>query len=219
MRTKTSVTQPKPTGRPFLAPSEGKEAKANPRTVEDRFAKAGHLANVKGMPAKQAKSNVKSDSAQASHLNLEDAKFQLDTEKLQFERQKHMRERWWQEGAVISHRLNWLLASQAVLGGAYLYLSQRIAFIATSLGPNVQGADLTTYRLLRLGLPLAAFMCMAFIYVGIRASHSVQSEIEKQDSGGQLMASTRAVWTGKLSSGALAFGFVIAWAVAFFCFR
>src|SRR6185312_17423895 len=54
---------------------------------------------------------------------------ELEREKLDFERECHARDRWWQEDRLINQRLTWLLTSHGVIGAGYAWLKHRISEI------------------------------------------------------------------------------------------
>lgn len=112
---------------------------------------------------------------------LESELARVERERLEFERMKHARERWWYEESLINQRLSWFFAAEGLLGLGYAWLKYRIAEVAAgSAGvsnPVMYSAQLESLSrfLLVLGLLVAVFALL-----GIWAAAHAQ-QVMKED--------------------------------------
>ena len=68
----------------------------------------------------------------------EEIKFlEVEQEKLDFERERHARDQWWQEDRLINQRLTWLLTSHGVIGAGYAWVKHRISEITVDLAKPI----------------------------------------------------------------------------------
>jgi hypothetical protein len=113
---------------------------------------------------------------------------ELEREKLDFERERHARDQWWQEDGLVNQRLTWLLTSQGVIGAGYAWLRHRIAEITVELAKK--DADLKLldaqkhYRQLLTELSdllvALGFAVSLLILIGIGSAIWAQHVLQKQ---------------------------------------
>ena len=95
-------------------------------------------------------------------LDDEQAKLDLDRDRLALEKTRFFRESWWLEEGLVNQRLEWLLKSQAFIGAVYAYLGRE---------PLPSSQQPFTGALLAV-LPLFAALLCVFVLIGIWAAHN-----------------------------------------------
>ena len=133
-------------------------------------------------------------------LALENARLELDRERLAFERRKHDRERWWLEEGVINQRLTWLLTAQGFLAAGYAWIAQLPDSPATRL-----------LKPLAAYLPLFGIALCAVVLLGLVAAHRAQDRLMADDPGGGIGNSTFIRAGGRLVPILIALLFALGW--------
>lgn len=61
------------------------------------------------------------------NTNTNRTSLRLELSKLQLDKEKLARDRWWKEDQLVHQRLTWLLSAHVILGTGYAWLKYRIA--------------------------------------------------------------------------------------------
>lgn len=151
-------------------------------------------------------------SSNETKIDLDTEKLALDRAKLEFDKEKHARERWWHEDALVNQRLNWLLTSQALLGAGYGYLQQRLAALSSVSPPP----DLKPLQQISAGAPIFAIMLCIIILVGLQSAVWAQRKLQADHPQFQLGVGRKTTFGGHLTSRVVAIIFVLGWSFAWF---
>jgi hypothetical protein len=108
----------------------------------------------------------------------------LERIKLDFDKEKHARERWKHEDDLVNQRTTWLIQTQGVLGGAFAYLQFRItevdAGLVTGLAASAKAPYISTLGQFSRGLQLIGFLSCAVLLLGIIAAHIAQTTLQRE---------------------------------------
>src|SRR3569833_1066592 len=108
----------------------------------------------------------------------------IELRKLNFEIEKHSRERWWKEDELINQRITWLLTTQGALSGVYGFLKYRIAELKFGMQVSVVTAKTDDYvhtiNSLSDGIMLIGLISAVVSLVGISAAMRAQKSLRDQ---------------------------------------
>ena len=137
---------------------------------------------------------------------------QLEEGLLKLEKEKHARERWWQEDNLVNQRLNWLLTSQSLIGAGYGFLITKISTEACSMTTQ----ELHLFIQISRGGPMLGFLLSCFLLAGLHAALQAQKELQLLNPNIRLGVSNRTTWLGHATARGVPFLFATVWAFAFF---
>ena len=141
---------------------------------------------------------------------------------LNFQIEKHARERWWHEDHLINQRTTWLLSTQSILAGGFGFLRYRIAEISngelTKIVLQNKAVYLETLSTLSLGLLLIGFVSSLVSLAGIHAAVVAQRTLAAQY-GMTPGVAPKTTLTGQLVARATPTLCALAWLMAFFAFE
>lgn len=151
-----------------------------------------------------------------------DANVSIEERKLNFEIEKHARERWWHEDELIHQRTTWLLTAQGVLGAAFGFVKYRIAELAFRIPGEKPEFDYAHYieTLGRFAAALVAIGVLSALvtFVGILAAKKAQGRL-REIYGTHMGISPRTTSLGHAVSLSTPVLCVVAWLVAYWLFR
>lgn len=146
----------------------------------------------------------------------------IETQKFNFERLKHARDRWWYEEKLINQRLTWFFNAQGLLGLGYAWLRYRIAEIQAS--PN-EIINLETYigQLEKLALFLLVLGLLVSIVtaIGVHAAVTAQSLLKSdpENIGFKLDVSASTTLNGMLLAYSMPIISIFAWSASLIFLR
>jgi hypothetical protein len=153
-----------------------------------------------------------------------DALAKVELQKLEFEKEKHARERWWHEDCLVNQRTTWLIQIEGVLGAAYSFLRYRVVEVAAGI---VQGMGSTSKPTLETSNYLATlnqferalqFVGTSFsilLLVGIVAARNAQVALQRQHPQYFLGVTHETTGWGHIASVAIPTVCVAAWVFSF----
>ncbi len=146
----------------------------------------------------------------------------VDERRLNFEIEKHARERWWHEDNLVNQRTTWLLTTQGVLGTAFGFVKYRIAelsFRAIDKPVEFKLPDyVETLRVFADCLTAIGLVSALAAWAGIYAAHRAQRALQASHGPylGVTEHTTRLGYAVGLSTPMLC---IVAWLVALSLFR
>ena len=145
-----------------------------------------------------------------------------DIERLNFDIEKHARERWWHEDHLVNQRTTWLLTTQGLLSGGFGFLRYRISEITDgnpfrTLVLNKQDYVSTLDRL-STSLFSIGFVSFLVSLAGIHAAVLAQQKLAEQYPY-VLGVSKQTTRTGQFVARSTPSLCALAWLVAFVMFR
>lgn len=151
-----------------------------------------------------------------------DGSASVEERRLNFEVEKHARERWWHEDELINQRTSWLLTTQGVLGTAFGFIKYRVAELTFKVPGAQPEFEYSKYigtlkvfadALVAIGL-LGATMSLLGIYAAKRAQGYLRSVY-----GAHLGVNPFTTRIGHFVSMSTPLLCILAWLVAFAVFR
>jgi ABC-type multidrug transport system permease subunit len=113
----------------------------------------------------------------------EDRMASIDERRLNFEIERHARERWWHEDNLINQRTTWLLTTQGVLATAFGFVKYRAAelsFRSPSNTPEFKYDEyVQTLQIFSDGLAAIGIVSSLVSLIGIFAAQKAQRALQR----------------------------------------